>query len=69
MSFTYFFETVDQDEVYFSYGFPYTFSKLHSFLKTIRNDPVKMSFYHETTLCKELSGVDVPLLTITTRAN
>lgn len=36
MSFTYDFENNEDDETYFAYCFPYSFTKLSNFLKNIK---------------------------------
>jgi hypothetical protein len=62
MSFTYFFQH-DDDEVHFAYSIPYTFSRLtaliNDFKLNVSDHIIKCDF-----LCKSLSGVDVPLLSI-----
>jgi hypothetical protein len=62
MSFTYFFQHED-DEVYFAHSIPYTFSRLtaliNDFKLNVSDRIIKYDF-----LCKSLSGVDVPLLSI-----
>jgi hypothetical protein len=62
MSFTYAFQHED-DEVYFAYAIPYTFSRLVHLLKefkrTVSERVLKLGY-----LCKSLSGVDVPLISI-----
>jgi len=67
VSFTYDFANPEEDTIYFAYSFPYGFTKLHNLLGEFRNNPFMRSFYHEATLCRSLSGVDIPLLTITSR--
>jgi hypothetical protein len=62
LTFTYKFQH-SGDKVYFAYAFPYTFTRLLNVMKelgTDRDDIVK-----QEVLCKSLSGVEVPLLTIT----
>lgn len=66
LSFTHTFE-YDDDTVFFSYSYPYTLSNLRSDLRLIENDPERMKFCSFSSLCKTLSGVDVPILTVTTR--
>ncbi|KAL7643784.1 UNVERIFIED_CONTAM: hypothetical protein RMT77_005790 [Armadillidium vulgare] len=54
------------DVVYLAYHYPYTFTKLQTFLSSL--DSVKLSdklFYRNQTLCQTLNGNAVPLLTIT----
>ena len=55
------------DKIFFAYCFPYTFTKLINFLKEIQIDYKECDYYEEGILCKTLSGVEVPLLTITSR--
>ena len=66
LKFSYTFET-DDDKVFFAYCYPYTYSHLQSFLKTLNS--AKSSFIRETVLVKSLSGADVPMLTVTSRLN
>ena len=49
--------------IYFAYCFPYTFSCLYKFLVS----QPRLDYYSHTNFCKSLSGLDVPLLTITSR--
>jgi hypothetical protein len=51
----------------FAYCYPYSFSKLTSFVKQLHLDCAPRDCLKETTLCKSLSGLTVPLLTITSR--
>ena len=59
----------DQDQVWFAYGVPYTFTMLTNFLKAIQeiqdNQPKENLVFKKESLGKSLSGVDIPLLTIT----
>ena len=57
--------TSNDDKIYISYNYPYTFSMLHHLLKELALS--NESFYGESVLCKSLSGVDVPMVTITSR--
>lgn len=63
-TFTYTFEH-DCDSVYFSYSYPYTLTDLRNDLALIEKDPARAKFVVGSSLCKTLSGVDVPMLTIT----
>jgi len=58
LSFEYNFEYID-DVVYFAYSIPYTFTDLATLLKELNPDIIKQKI-----LCKTLSGIDIPLLTI-----
>ena len=49
------------DEVYFSYSIPYTYSDLLGFVKRIRND----GFMLESKIGVSLGGIDIIMLTIT----
>ena len=60
LSFTYKFPP-QGDKVYFAYSVPYTYSRLHAFLGSL--SPTQ--YVTREVLCKTLSGIDVPLLTIT----
>lgn len=55
------------DTVCFAYCYPYTFTKLQRFLKAVSLEQKDNDCYSEQLLCKSLSGLDVPLLTITSR--
>ena len=69
LSFTYDFNLMVQDETYFAYSFPYTFTRLSRFLKELKSDPEVKHTKDCTPLCASLSGVDVPYLTVTSRAH
>mmetsp|Transcript_20166 Transcript_20166/g.37533 ORF Transcript_20166/g.37533 Transcript_20166/m.37533 type:complete len:868 (+) Transcript_20166:1967-4570(+) len=62
MSFTYFFQHED-DEVFFAYSIPYTFTRLTQLIQEFKRN-VSERILKTDFLCKSLSGVDVPLLTI-----
>ena len=69
VSFEYYFD-YENDTVSFAYCFPYTFSKLTTFLKKITTGQKELGenrFVKEGSICKSLSGIDVPMLTITNR--
>ena len=66
-TFTYTFD-YDDDTVFFSYSYPYTLTDLRNDLEALEKDPIRSKFVVLSTLCKSLSGVDVPLLTITQRS-
>ena len=59
MSFEYKFNNKD-DEICFAYHIPYTFSQCVNFLSTL-----KAPFVSHSKLCNTVSGLEVPLLTIT----
>jgi hypothetical protein len=65
MSFTFDFSEESGDNIYFAYSFPYTLSRLFKLLKHLKADTNISTFYKESILCSSLSGIDVPLLTIT----
>ena len=67
LTFTHTFEH-DDDSVFFSYSVPYTLSDLRNDLQRIDKDASRSKYVHSAVLCKTLSGVDVPLLTITQRS-
>lgn len=59
-----------EDEVYFAYSFPYTFTRLTRFIKELKAKQDIQKYLKDCTpLCNSLSGVDVPYLVVTTRAN
>jgi len=68
LSFDYEFEYPD-DIVYFAYSVPYTYTDLTNLLTQIKEQHSKLlpaqQFLNEEILCKSLSGLDIPLLTIT----
>lgn len=64
MSFTYDFRNKD-DTVYFAYCLPYTYSKLQSFVKSLHRLPNASSFLREDHFTSSLTGVSLPILTIT----
>lgn len=68
LSFTYEF-TEAEDKTFFAYCFPYDFSTLTDFISSQRLAlrSQNADFFKETILCQSLGGVDVPLLTITSR--
>lgn len=55
------------EKILFSFCFPYTYSKLLHFLQGLHVDCQPRDCLKETVLCKSLSGINVPLLTITSR--
>jgi cytosolic carboxypeptidase protein 2/3 len=69
LSFTYTLPKNNKDKIYFAYSIPYTFSKLTNFLKSVNLQHKDSDFLKETILCKSLSGIPVPLLTITSRVH
>ena len=55
--------TEPNQEVYFAYSVPYTYTDLEKFIKEIKEDyPTLLT---SKRLCESLGGVDLPLLTIT----
>lgn len=62
LTFSYCFER-SANKVYFAYAFPYSFSRLCTFLSSICSDHSHV--IRRDVLCKSLSGVDVPYITIT----
>ena len=71
LSFEYTFEH-DEDSVYFAYGIPYTYSMLVHYIKYLnhkygknRKRTEESELIRSRVLCKSLSGVELPLLTIT----
>ena len=61
LSFDYLCES-DEDVVSFAYGVPYTFSDLLAFLRPFSSNT---KLYKQEKLCQSMSGLDVPLITIT----
>ena len=60
-------KTKEKDKIFFSYCYPYTFTMLQSFLRDLGTKPKEQDIYKETVLCKTLSGIDCPLITISSR--
>jgi len=56
------------DKVYFAYCYPYTYSNLYAFLRSSELQS-KDEFCKEEQFCSALSGLDVPMLTVTSRVN
>lgn len=70
MSFTFDFSDSEFDEVYFSYAYPYTFTRLIRFIRELKLDPdVSPTVKDSVPICSSLSGIDVPLLTVTQNSN
>lgn len=67
LSFTYTLGKQDRDTIYFSFCYPYTFSRLTQFLKELHIDCQPRDCMKEAMLCKSLSGLTVPILTVTSR--
>jgi hypothetical protein len=68
MKFKYTFEAKSKtDTVCFAYCYPYTVSKLFRFLKEVSLQQKTSEIYKEGIIGKSLSGLDVPILTITSR--
>ena len=68
-SFTLDFNEEQGDEVFISYNFPYSFSRLSRVLRKLKAQKSNHTFLKETILCPSLSGIDVPYLIVTTRVN
>ncbi len=68
LAFDYNFEYPD-DKVFFAYSIPYTYSKLNTLLEQMRDSQTRLppteTYLAQSVLCKSLSGLDIPLLTIT----
>ncbi|CAG9331274.1 unnamed protein product [Blepharisma stoltei] len=60
-SLSFFYQFKENDSIYFAYSIPYKYSRLCKFLKDLE----KSNLVKNEILCKSLSGVDVPILTIT----
>ena len=65
MSFTYDFNIMTEDQTYFSYAYPYTFTRLCRFIKDLKG--VSGIMKDRTPFCQSLSGIDVPYLIVTSR--
>eukprot|EP00347_Sterkiella_histriomuscorum_P016106 403354471 len=69
LSFTYKFE-FQQDEVHIAYSLPYTYSQLQQDIQSYKETQKKLynhddSVFDSAPLCKSLSGLTIPLITIT----
>ena len=68
LTFTYTF-AYDQDNVYFAYSVPYTYSDLRNDLQEIESNEARRINLSRKVLCKTLAGEDCEILTITSRDN
>ena len=66
MTFNYEFEYND-DNVYFAYCYPYTYTELAEELNTIMADPIKQQYVQKKTLTETLAGNKCEVLTITSK--
>eukprot|EP00826_Nyctotherus_ovalis_P022204 TRINITY_DN17284_c0_g1_i3.p1 TRINITY_DN17284_c0_g1~~TRINITY_DN17284_c0_g1_i3.p1 ORF type:complete len:210 (+),score=36.90 TRINITY_DN17284_c0_g1_i3:69-698(+) len=64
LSFEYSFDYAD-DEVFFAYSVPYTYTDMNKLLREIKNIRNVGEFMREGVLCKSLGGISIPILTIT----
>ncbi|GFO29466.1 cytosolic carboxypeptidase 2 [Plakobranchus ocellatus] len=55
----------DNDTVYFSHCYPYTYTDLQDYLLELTNDPIKSRICKQRVLCRTLAGNLVYVLTIT----
>lgn len=55
----------DRDTCYLAHCYPYTYTKLWSYLSEIERNPRLSSFCKIRTLCRSLAGNLVPVLTVT----
>lgn len=55
----------DDDEVFFAYSYPFTFSHLDAYLQKCETDAAMRRFFKRSLLCKTLAGNRVDVLTIT----
>lgn len=69
MSFEYDFNRTERDATYFAYHFPHTFTRITRFLKTLKQQTSPAHLRDCTPLCQSLSGIDIPHLIVTSRAN
>ena len=60
-------KTKESEKIFFAYCFPYTFTHLTQFLRSLNFVHKDSEIFKESVLCKSLSGVDVPLVTISSR--
>jgi len=57
----------DDDSVFFSHCFPYTYSDLQEDLTRIEKDPNCQDFFYRGTLCRTLAGNRCEYLSITSK--
>jgi len=57
----------DDDQVFFSHCFPYTYSDLVEDLNRIEKDSTTQNYYHRATLTRTLAGNKCEYLTITSK--
>ena len=68
LAFTYDFE-FDDDQVYFAYCIPYTYSDMMNDLLKLESDPERNKFMQRKTLCQTLGGLNCEVLTVSERDN
>ncbi|XP_008409828.1 cytosolic carboxypeptidase 2 isoform X2 [Poecilia reticulata] len=59
----------DSDTCYLAHCYPYTYSRLQSYLKQIISNPAVASYCEVRTLCQSLAGNAVYVITITSRGS
>ena len=67
LTFTYTFERADT--VFFAHSYPYTYSDLQRYLKSIEANTAYSSFFHRGVLCETLAGNRCDILTITEKSD
>lgn len=55
----------DSDMCYFAHSYPYTYSNLQRYLRTVMGDPARSQYCVVRALCRSLAGNIVYMLTIT----
>lgn len=68
LSFEYVFRGGEEEEISFAYCPPYTYSKLNRFIASLHEKnqtSPNFPFLKQERLCLSMSGLEVPLLTIT----
>ena len=61
---------MDEDDTYFAYSYPYTFTRLSHLMKELKANPEIKKYTNDATpLCSSLAGVDVPYLIVTSRVH
>ena len=63
LTFTYYFKDID-DQVYFAYNYPYTYSNLLTELENIKTEEYR-NYVRVDTMCQTLAGNGVPIITVT----
>lgn len=61
--------TIDDDVCYFAYSLPYTYTDLQNYINTLFMNENRKQYLKRQLLCKEVSGNNCELLTITNKSH